>query len=70
MITFALSEIGAGWTPAIINTTSEYTFIRKHHKRLRNNISFWIGGSTEAEGKIALSDYMKHPACSGEMIEL
>ena len=62
---FTLSEIGARWAPAIINTTSELIFIGKHHKILSNNVSFWIGGAAVAEGKIEMSDYMKHSLCPG-----
>ena len=66
VIIFPLSEIGAGWVPAIINSTSELVFIGEHHKMLSNNASFWIGGSTLAEGKIELSDYMVHPSFTGK----
>ena len=52
MFVFILSEIGLGWAPAIINSTSEYTFIEKQHQLLHNNVSFWIGGGTITEGKI------------------
>ena len=62
---FILSEIGTGWASAIINSTSEYTFIEKQHQLLHNNISFWIGGATIADGKIELSDYIKHSPCAG-----
>ena len=69
MFVFILSGIGPGWAPAIINSTFEYTFIQKQHQLLHNNVSFWIGGTTIAEGKIELSDYMKHSPCPGRVLQ-
>ena len=66
MIIFVSLEIGTGWAPAIINSISELVFIGEHNKMLSNNASFWIGGSTLAEGKIESSDYMVHPAFTGK----
>ena len=65
VIIIVLSEIGTGWGPAIIDSTTELIFIGEHHNKLCNNGSFWIGGSTLADGEIELSDYMEHPAFTG-----
>ena len=63
--TLLLLDIGPGWTAAIINNPLELEFIEKQHKTLRNEISFFLGGSTLGMGSIELSDYMKHPPCQG-----
>ena len=65
---FASSDIGAGWAPAIINSTTEHTFIMKQHRILKNDVPFWIGGSTVAEGEIELSAYMKDSPCPGNQL--
>ena len=68
MIVFVLSEIGTGWGIAMMNSSVELEFIGKHHKMLNNNVSYWIGGATLAEGNINYSDYMVHSPCPGNLL--
>ena len=60
-----LLEIGPGWKPAVINSPLELEFVARQHMRLNNSENFWIGGSTESEGQINLTEYMRHQACDG-----
>ena len=52
-VSYLLSEIGPGWSPAIINSSLEFEFIGRQHRRLSNHMSFFTGGSAIALGSTA-----------------
>ena len=45
-----LSEIGPGWSTAIINSSLELEYIGRRHRELSNHMSFWIRGTTVTLG--------------------
>ena len=49
---FYVIGIGAGWGPAVINSESEFKFIRENQHTLSDSRDFFVGGSTNsAEGE-------------------
>ena len=45
-----ITGIGVGWIPAVIDSTSEFKFIRESQHLLTDHRDFFIDGSTNAEG--------------------
>ena len=37
-------ELGAGWTPAVLNDSEEFDFINQHERRVADRSYYWIGG--------------------------
>ena len=60
-------EIGSGWIPAMVTSETEYHFLVEHQKGLNNSQSYWIGGSTRAQGNIMFSYYLPYEKGTGEM---
>ena len=54
------SELGQGWAPAIINTSTELSLIKNIQLNLNNVQSYWVGGSTDADhwGPVTFFDYL------------
>ena len=44
MLTFL--EIGSGWFPTILSNQAELEFVRENQRKLSNNQSYWIHGTT------------------------
>ena len=53
------TDLGHGWGPAVIDSLNEVRFIQENQKRLTDERSYWIGGSTNSEpGIITYADYL------------
>ena len=54
---YFLSEIGAGWIPAKLNSEKELDAIRFQYSGVSNGMSFAVGGAALSMGPIMLSNY-------------
>ena len=53
------SDIGSGWTPAVLNTKTERNFLKEGQRSFTINVPYWIGGSTDLDSdSIPYSNYM------------
>lgn len=60
-----LLGLGEKWAPAVINSASEWIFIREIQKRFGNSLSYWIGGSTYARDGLPVTFYEYMPDLKG-----
>ena len=53
-------ELGEGWAPAVINSPEELILMYKIQKKMYDDQSYWISGSTyvEDEELVTFFDYM------------
>ena len=56
MSIFIIAELGNRWTLAVPDTLYELENIRNAHKRLDNYLSFIIGGSTNENATLSMTN--------------
>ena len=63
------SDLGEGWSPAVIRSDVELEFIKKAMEDVDGPWSYWIGGSTTSAEEVTLDSYSAS-ACSTTSSEI